>query len=185
MRAVELYTNNSWLQNIDDVINTCAKYSLQYAIHAPSKGYEPEGLFILAEQIGAKIIVFHSIYWDDEWEYIVKRFKTLPCKLCIENTYGAVEPIKYMRRFGIGRCLDLEHLILEGNGIFEEPFFDLMKESSHIHMTGYTLGGKFWHTPLHYAPEPKHLFVKYAQKSWLFRICRLRGDGAVSNSRIV
>lgn len=165
LTAVELYTNNSWLYKTDQIVKTCEKYPLKYSIHAPSKGYEPDLLFDLARQIKAEVIVFHNIYWDNEWEYIIARFKSLQCKLCIENTFGAVEPIKYIRRFGLGRCLDLEHLMLEVNGIFEEPFFDLIKESSHIHMTGYTFGSNLWHTPVHHTPEQSIHFLNLLKKA--------------------
>lgn len=153
LTATEIYTNNFSLEDVDNIIKICKKYPLRYALHAPASGYEPDSLFALTEGLKAEIVVFHNIYWEDEWRYITEKFKAVQCKLCIENLFGAVEPVKYMRRFGIGRCLDLEHLIMEVNGIFEEPFIGLIKESSHIHMTGYAFGSKAWHTPIHHAPD--------------------------------
>lgn len=54
---------------------------------------------------------------------------------------------------------------MEVNGIFEEPFFDLIKESSHIHMTGYVFGSKLWHTPIHHAPEQGIYFLNLLEKA--------------------
>lgn len=165
LTAAEIYTNNSWLKKIDEVISTCEQYPLRYALHAPANGYEPDRLADLAEHMKAEVVVFHNIYWEDEWGYIIKRFKPLQSKLCMENIYSAIEPVKYIRRFGLGRCLDLEHLMLEVNGIFEEPFFELIKESSHIHMTGYVFGSASWHTPIHHAPEQSIYFLNLLKKA--------------------
>src|SRR3972149_6536598 len=63
------------------------------------------------------------------------------------------------------RCLDLEHLILEVHGIFEEPFIDFLKDSYHIHMTGFTFGTKLWHTPIHYSPEQSIYLLNLIKKA--------------------
>lgn len=163
--AVEIYTDNSSLKDVDKIVQICKKYPLRYALHGPADGYEPDRLFALVEGLKAEVVVFHNIYWEDEWRHITGKFKALQCKLCIENLFGAVEPVKYMRRFGIGRCLDLEHLIMEVNGIFEEPFAGLIKDSSHIHMTGYTFGSKAWHTPIHHAPQQSVYFLNMLKRA--------------------
>jgi len=151
--AVELYTNSAWLEKIDSIVRTCEDYPLRYAVHAPPEGYEPDRITDLSERLGAEVCVFHNIYWEDEWEYITKNFKRLKCKVCVENMASAIEQNKYMRRFGVGRCLDLEHLIMEVNGIFDGPFLNIIRNSIHVHMTGYTLGVDDWHTHIHEYPE--------------------------------
>jgi hypothetical protein len=153
LSAVELYISIEYLHKLNNIKQVCRRFPFRYAIHAPTDGYEPELLSELVDASKAEIVVFHDIYWEDEWKYITEKFKPLKCKLCIENVFSAIEPVKYMRRFGLGRCLDLEHLVMEVNGIFEEPFIGLIKEGLHIHMTGYTYGSKAWHTPIHHAPE--------------------------------
>ena len=71
----------------------------------------------------------------------------------MENTYSVHEPVKFFRRYGISRCLDLEHLQMEGIGVYEEVLIDVLREASHIHMTGYKYGSPFWHTHIHHSPE--------------------------------
>lgn len=165
LTATEIYTDNFSLKDIDKIVKICKKYPLRYALHAPANGYEPDSLVLLVEQIKAEVVIFHNIYWEDEWKYIMEKFQPLKCKPCMENIYSAVEAVKYMRRFGIGRCLDMEHLIMEVNGIFEEPFIGLIKESSHIHMTGYTFGSKAWHTPIHRASEQSVYLLNLLKKA--------------------
>ncbi len=165
IEAVEIYTDNNWLGRVDEVVEVCRSYPLRYAIHAPSDGYEPDLIVDLTEGTGAEVVVFHNIYWEDEWEYMLKRLKPLSCRVCMENISSAVEPIRYMRRFGIERCLDLEHLILEVNGIFEESFIPLLKQTTHIHMTGYTFGSQDWHTPIHHAPQQSIYLLDLLKKT--------------------
>lgn len=163
--AVELYTNESWLKKVDVVGRTCARYSLRYAIHAPTDGYQAVNLVSLVEQLSPEIVIFHNIYWEDEWEYLVKNLMPLGCKLCIENVLSVIDTLKYMRRFGLSRCLDLEHLILETSGIFEEPLFGLIKQSAHVHITGYVHGGNSWHTHLHHAPAQSSYLLDLLKKA--------------------
>jgi len=151
--SVELYTDSSWLEKIDTVVSICESYPLRYAVHAPPDGYEPDKIAELSERLEAEVCVFHNIYWEDEWEYIVKKFANLECRICIENMASAIEQNKYMRRFGVGRCLDLEHLIMEVNGIFDGPFLNIIRNSAHVHMSGYALGSCNWHTHIHEYPE--------------------------------
>lgn len=151
--AIELYTNDCWIQRVDQIISACRRYPFKYAIHAPADGYEPDRLATLSEQIGAEVLVIHNIYWEDELEYLMQKFKSLPCKVCMENVLSAIEINKYLRRYGLDRCLDLEHLALETNGFFEEPLVELIKQAEHIHMTGYVFGSQRWHTHIHHSPE--------------------------------
>lgn len=151
--AVELYTNHIRLQNIDKIKQACKKFSFRYAVHAPTDGYEPDKLAELVEAINAEVVVFHDIYWFDEWKYIVKVFENINTKLCIENVFAAHEPLKLMRRFGFKRCLDMEHLQMQCAGFYEDEFLPIMRQASHIHLTGYIYGSDLWHTHIHHSPE--------------------------------
>jgi sugar phosphate isomerase/epimerase len=165
MEAVELYTSVDLLRDVDAVAGTCSGYPFRYAVHAPGEGYEPEALASLVGRIGAEVVVFHDIYFQDEWEHLVGKLRPLGCKLCLENVLSAVDTVKYMRRFGLGRCLDLEHLILETSGIFEEPLLGLMKQSAHVHMTGYVHGSRGWHTHFHHAPAQSTYLLDLLQET--------------------
>lgn len=153
LKAVELFTNAGLLKDIKKIKKVCAQHKLRYAFHVPTAGFEPEALAELASGISAEAVVFHNIYWDDEWARIAKKFKGIPAKVCVENTYSVHEPVKFMRRYGMGRCLDLEHIQLECAGIYREAFKPFIREASHIHMTGYYHGSELWHTHIHYSPE--------------------------------
>lgn len=130
----------------------CRNFPFKYAVHAPNDYFNPDKLAELVDYIQAGIVVFHNIYWEDEWEKIVKSFDGVRAKLCIENTYSVHEPVKFIRRYGLFRCLDLEHLQMECSGFFEEEFLKVMKEASHVHLTGYTYGSELWHTHIHQTP---------------------------------
>jgi len=151
--AIELYTNDCWIQRVDQIISISKRYPFRYAIHAPADGYEPDRLATLSEQIRAEVLVIHNIYWEDELEYLVQKMKPLPSKICMENVLSAIEMNKYLRRYGLDRCLDFEHLALETNGFFEEPLIELTEQAKHIHMTGYVFGSQRWHTHIHHSPE--------------------------------
>lgn len=153
LTAVELYTNLERLHDINRVKQCCNRFPFRYAVHAPNDGYEPELLSELVDDIKAEAVVFHDIYWDDEWENIVKAFKGIETNLCIENVSSVHEPLKLMRRFGLNRCLDLEHLQMQCAGIFEEEFMPVMKQASHVHLTGYQYGSDLWHTHIHHSPK--------------------------------
>jgi len=73
--AVELYTNLQHLQDIREVKKRCRKFSFRYAVHAPNEGFGIEALAELVDDIKAEIVVFHNIYWEDEWEQIIKAFE--------------------------------------------------------------------------------------------------------------
>lgn len=143
----------------------CAKFPLRYAIHAPNTGCGPKRLAEFTEAIGAEVVVTHDIYWEDEWMEIVSLFKNLNARLCVENTYSIHEPAKFMRRYGLGRCLDLEHLQMECAGIFEEEFVRFIKQAEHIHLTGYSSGTDLWHSHIHHAPEQGRYFLDLIHKS--------------------
>ncbi|HRZ40208.1 MAG TPA: hypothetical protein P5246_04280 [Candidatus Omnitrophota bacterium] len=153
LEAVELYLSEGILKDVCAVIETCRKFSLRYALHAPTDGLSLEGLKALAAAVNAEVIVFHDIYWDDEWPRIIESLSGLKATICIENTPGVHEPVKFMRRYSFGRCLDIEHVQMEAAGFFEEAFISVMREASHIHLTGYTFGSEQWHTHIHHAPE--------------------------------
>lgn len=153
LTAVELYTNVNWLQKINKIKQSCKKFSFRYAIHAPNDGYEPDLLVELVNEIDAEVVVFHDIYWEEEWEYIFKIFKDCKAKLCIENVSSVQEQLKLMRRFGFKRCLDIEHVQIECAGVLEEEYKSAMGQSSHIHLTGYYYGSNLWHSHIHHSPE--------------------------------
>jgi hypothetical protein len=154
LRAVELYTNGDILGDIARVRKCCGGFSFRYAVHAPNDSFEPEALAELVTSIDAEIVVFHNIFWEDEWQRINEVFRGLRTKPCIENMSSVHEPLKFMRRFGFGRCLDLEHLQMECAGVIEDEFIPVIAQASHIHMTGYSFGSKLWHT--HISNSPRH-----------------------------
>lgn len=151
--AVELYTNASWLERIPEIISLCKNSPLRYALHAPIDTFQPEELADLAEDINAEVVVFHNVFWDDEWDKMAKFFMNIKARVCIENIASVHEAAKFERRYGFGRCLDLEHLQLEVGGVFDEEFLRVMKTASHVHMSGYSFGSGLWHTHIHHSPE--------------------------------
>lgn len=153
LEAVELYLSEEVLTNVKRIIELCGRFPFKYAIHAPNDSCNLHKLAELTQAISPKAVVFHNIYWEDEWKLIVKNFKNIQARLCIENTYSIHEPLKFMRRYGMGRCLDLEHLQMECCGIYEEEFIKLIKQTSHIHLTGYIYGSRLWHTHIHHSPR--------------------------------
>lgn len=153
LEAVELYLSKRIMNDLQRIKNLCRNFSFRYAVHAPSDYYNLDGLAELVDSIEAKIVVFHNIYWEHEWADIIKIFKKIKTNLCIENTYSVHEPLKFMRKYQIGRCLDLEHLQIECAGVYEEEFIPVIKQASHIHLTGYVYGSQLWHTHIHYSME--------------------------------
>ena len=153
LRAVELYTNACWLGKLSEVISTCQKFPFRYAIHAPTDTFQPIKLTKLAGGINAEIVVFHDTFWDDELNILMRAFEGLEAKLCVENVATVHEPIKFMRRYGMVRCLDLEHMQMESAGVFEEVFLEIIKTAIHVHMSGYSFGSESWHTHIHHNPE--------------------------------
>lgn len=165
IKAVELFTNERIMEDMDGVARLCGQFKFKYAIHAPNTGCSPERLLYLVESIKADVVVTHNIYWEDEWEEFEAVFRGFNGRFCIENTSSIHEPARPMRRFGFGRCLDLEHLQMECCGIFEEEFVRVIKEASHIHLTGYKYGSELWHTHLHANPETSAYFLDLLVRS--------------------
>ncbi|MDO9289064.1 MAG: hypothetical protein Q7T83_09755, partial [Thermodesulfovibrionales bacterium] len=128
--AVELYTNLNYLQKLRFVKETCRKFPFRYVVHAPNDCFEPYLMVELVEEIKAEIVVFHDIFWDDEWEQLSLVFKNVKTKVCIENTHSVHEPLKLMRRYGFKRCLDLEHLQMQCAGVYKEEFLPVIRQSS-------------------------------------------------------
>lgn len=153
LEAVELYLSKDIMADAKDIIDLCKAFPLKYSLHAPNDDYEPLKLAELAQGVNAEVIVFHNIFWESEWENVARIFNDIRVKLCIENVSNIHEPLKFMRRYGMGRCLDLEHLQMECCGFYEEEFVKIMREASHIHLTGYTFGSELWHTHIHQSPE--------------------------------
>ncbi len=153
LEAVELYLSAELLTNVPRTAKLCRGFPLRYAVHAPNDGSAIDELVELAKEIRAEIVVFHNNYWEDEWGNIVERFKKVPVRLCIENTYSVHEPVKFMRRYGMGRCLDLEHLQMEAAGVYGDVFIEVIREAAHIHLSGYRYGFPLWHTHIHHSAE--------------------------------
>lgn len=163
--AVELFTNLKYLNDFEGVKRVCKKFPFRYAVHAPNEGFEINLLAELADSLKAEVVVFHNIYWEDEWEHIAKVFDGVNTKICIENVASALDPVRLMRRYGFGHCLDLEHLQMQCAGVFEEEFLTVMSQASHIHMSGYSFGSKNWHTPIHHAQEHCSYLLKLLKKA--------------------
>ena len=164
--GIELYTDSLWMKKIPQIIKSCKHFPFRYAIHAPTDTtFQSEALAGLTAEIQAEIVVFHNVFWDDEWEEIQRSFDKSPAKLCIENHNNVNEPIKFMRRFGMGRCLDLEHLQMEVGGVFEEEFVRVMKTACHVHMSGYSIGTESWHTPIHQAAKHSTYLLNLLQRA--------------------
>lgn len=153
IQAVELYTSSQILSMLDRAITACRDFSFSYAVHAPTEGYQPEALAAFVQAVKAKVVVFHNIYWEDEWEHIHQVFRDLPVRLCIENMSDIHEAERYIRRFGMSRCLDFEHYEMQHGGMPESGLAALIRQTAHVHMTGYTTGSNRWHTHIHYAEE--------------------------------
>lgn len=150
--AVELYLNAHWLDRVSEIVALTQKFPLRYALHAPADTFRPQELAELASGLQAEIVVFHDILWDDEWEVVRDTFATLSTRVCVENIATVHQPLKFMRRFGMGCCLDLEHLQMEVGGVFEEEFLRVMETAWHVHLTGYSSGTDLWHSHIHHAP---------------------------------
>jgi len=152
IKAVELYLDAEMMKEPLGIIKLCDLFPLRYAIHSPNDGYDPRDMEKLANDLDAGVVVAHNTLWEDEWQKAAEVFKGSDVKLCIENTVSAHEPLKFMRRYGFGMCLDLEHIQMECCGVYEQAVLNIMKMANHIHMTGYTHGSHLWHTPAHHAP---------------------------------
>ncbi|MDP2923136.1 MAG: TIM barrel protein [Candidatus Omnitrophota bacterium] len=165
IEAVELYLSRDILTDLKRILELCKKFSFRYVLHAPNGGYELFKLVTLAKALSAEVVVFHNIYWDDEYKEIAKSFRHLKAKICVENISTVHEPIKFMRRYNFGMCLDLEHLQMECAGVYEEEFIRAIKNASHIHLTGYKFGSRLWHTHLHHSPKHNLCMLNLIKKA--------------------
>ncbi|MDD5069283.1 MAG: hypothetical protein PHV17_00995 [Candidatus Omnitrophica bacterium] len=165
IKAVELFISPKLLENVGELVRICSDFDMKFAVHAPALGYSPGLLSEFCQQIKAAVIVFHNVYWEDEWTEISQLFKDIKTKVCIENTYSVHEPSKFIRRFGFGSCLDLEHLQMEVCGVFKEAFLPFIAGASHIHLTGYFYGSNLWHNHIHYSPEHNRQILDLIKKS--------------------
>ena len=165
IKAVELYFTKDLLRYPSKIISLCKKFSLRYAVHASNDGCALSELAEVAKGINAEIAVFHNIFWEDEWEGIVNSFRNVPTRLCVENTYSVHEPIKFMRRFDLSRCLDVEHLQMECCGVYEDIFISLINEASHIHLTGYKYASRLWHPHIHHSPAHSKYILGLLEKA--------------------
>ncbi len=164
--AVELYLSGEIMhKNRKNIISLCKKYDFSYAVHAPNDECDPESLAEIVQNLKAKIVIFHNIFWEDEWTRIAKVFGKVPAQVCVENVSSILDAVKYIRRFGFSRCLDLEHLQFEIGGIYEEEFIRVIKESLHLHATGYFFGSEKWHTHLHHSKRQSHRLLKLIKQS--------------------
>lgn len=165
LNAVELYLSDKILRDTDRIINLCRDFPFTYAIHAPNEGGDLKQLFLFAKGIGARVVVLHDIYWDNEWSDIINLFKDSAVKLCVENTGDIYVPLKFMRRYNVGLCLDLEHLQMQCAGVYEEEFIRIISKALHIHLTSYSIGSALWHTHIHSSPEHGRYFLNLIYKS--------------------
>jgi sugar phosphate isomerase/epimerase len=153
INAVEIYTDDRILADAAAVARTCRAFDLRYAVHAPVFAYDPPGLITICKALDAEVCVLHTNYFEDEWKAIARAFSKIKTRPCVENSATVLEPFRYMRRYGFGLCLDLEHLELEIHGIYEEEVLRAIAMASHIHATGFARGSAFWHTHLHHNPR--------------------------------
>lgn len=165
LEAVELYLSEPLLNDTTRLIQLCQRFPLRYAVHAPNDGSAINELAELTKEISAEVVVFHNIYWEDEWSDIVELFKEIPARLCVENVYTVHDQVKLVKRYGMSRCLDLEHLQMECNGVYEEGFLSVMREATHIHLTGYRYGSSLWHTPIHHSPRHSRYMLGLLRKA--------------------
>ncbi len=165
LTAVEVYLSCNMLNDIRGIVQLCKEFPFQYAVHAPNDGYAPEKVLELIDAIGAQILVFHNMYWDDEWEHISKVFKDTRTRICVENISYVQEHARVLRRYRFGSCLDLEHMQLECAGIYEEEFIPYVSTAMHVHLTGYSFGSQLWHTHIHHAPEHGEYMLNLLMKA--------------------
>jgi len=165
LKAVELYLTKTILSNVDGLVKLCDSLGLRYAVHAPTDGSSLDKVRELAIGINAEVVVFHNIYWEDEWPSIIESFKGVPARLCLENVNNPIESQKLVRRYGVGRCLDLEHIQMQSAGVYEEVLATCIRESSHIHLSGYKYDSLLWHTHIHHSPEHNSYILGLIKKT--------------------
>jgi hypothetical protein len=165
IEAVEIFLSKSILDRLDENIILCNEFSFKYAIHAPNDCFMPYELLCFAESVGAEIVVHHDILWDDEWIELINLFRHKNIKLCVENIKTTFDWTKFKRRYDLGVCLDLEHLIFEVGGIFKEEFERIIQFADHIHMTGYIAGSDKWHSHIHHSKDQSRMFLDMVKQT--------------------
>lgn len=165
IEAVELYLSKSILKNIEKVKRVCRRFNFRYALHAPNDDYNPDLLAELIEELSVEVVVFHDIFWDDEWKEQINRLKGLGAILAVENIKSVNDSFKFIRRYGMSSCLDIEHLQFELGGIFKEEVIKVMGTSAHIHLTGYYPGSDMWHTHIHHSADYNRDILKMITES--------------------
>lgn len=151
--AVELYLTEEHLEDPVALAALCKRFPLEYALHSPNFAFSPAPLELLARETGANVVVFHPFLWDDEWAKLFEIFKGAKARICIENITSVHEPIRFVRRYNAGVCLDMEHAQMETVGSHEDVYRFALRHATHVHLTGYEPGSNKWHTPLHHSPE--------------------------------
>lgn len=162
---MELFLDGQWLDRVREVIKLCQGFPLRSTLHPPADDFRSQELAEFSSGIQAEIVVFHDILWDDEWKIVSETFAALPGWVRVENVATVHQPLKFMRRFGMGFCLDLEHLQMEAGGVYEEELLRLMKMACHVHLTGYSLGTQLWHYHLHHAPRHSTYLLNLLSKA--------------------
>ncbi|HOT74250.1 MAG TPA: hypothetical protein PK467_00575 [Candidatus Wallbacteria bacterium] len=166
IKAVEIFLSKQLLTKRSVLIDVCKDYDFRYAVHAPNDDFSPDALAEFVYGTNAEAVTFHDIFWEDEWLMIIERLKNLQVKLCVENLGSVHDSAKFMRRFGFGRCLDVEHLQIEVAGVNEAEFVNAMREATHIHLTGYSFGTRNWHT---------HIYQNYEHGIYMLDLIKKSG----------
>ncbi len=165
IKAVELYLSEDLLERDRSIVDLCSQYTFRYAVHAPNDNFQLEKFAALVKSINAEVIVFHDIYWPEEWDQIAEIFKNFEGKVCIENIFCDDEPLKFIRKYGFGACLDIEHIQLQLAGLYKEALIAAAKRASHVHMTGYAFGSQLWHTHIHHSPEHSEFILNVLKET--------------------
>lgn len=50
-------------------------------------------------------------------------------------------------------------------GVYEDEFLPVMRQASHIHMTGYSYGSDLWHTHIHQSQEHSTYILNLLEKA--------------------
>lgn len=91
IKAVEIYLNKKWIEQISKIISNCKKFPLLYSLHAPTDMFCPNEIAQVAKELDAKNVVFHDIFWEDEWRKIMEVFTDAHLKICVENIATTVD----------------------------------------------------------------------------------------------
>ncbi len=153
INAVELFLSKRMMNDAHHIVQLCNSFPFRYALHAPNDCYKPSELLEIVHGVGAEVVVFHDLFWEHEWVQLYELFKNVNTKICVENIFGDDDPIKFIRRFGFQRCLDVEHLQMQCAGLYEHALMAATENCSHVHLTGYRFGSELWHTHIHDSPE--------------------------------